>query len=264
MGWPSGLRRTIGNRVCASTRRFESCPHRLFMRTIFLNSWYAKAGRDFYDFISKNSPNTDIFCLSEIHPRLFSELNSLLPDFQGFYEEGKMDKYMGFVYGQAVFARRGIKILDRDKMDIFRNVYNDLGWATVFGLGNPKRFYLANIHGKARPGHKLDTPARLRQSERIIKFFKDKKWPKIIGGDFNLMPQTKSVRMFEEAGYRNLIKDFKIKRTRNRLTWEQFPNEEKQYFADYVFVSPEVKVKKFKVPHIETSDHLPLILEFEI
>jgi len=34
--------------------------------------------------------------------------------------------------------------------------------------------------------------------------------------------------------------------------------------SDYVFVSLEVKVKKFEVPNIEISDHLPLILDFEM
>jgi hypothetical protein len=30
------------------------------------------------------------------------------------------------------------------------------------------------------------------------------------------------------------------------------------------FVSPEIKVKSFKVPDVEISDHLPMILDFEI
>ena len=34
--------------------------------------------------------------------------------------------------------------------------------------------------------------------------------------------------------------------------------------VDYVFVSPEVKVIDFSVPNIEISDHLPLILDFEV
>lgn len=108
---------------------------------------------------------------------------------------------------------------------------------------------------------------RLRQSEKIINFFNDKKGLKIIGGDFNLNPDTKSVMMFEKAGYRNLIKEFDIKSTRNKLSWKQFKNQPdfvKQYFADYVFVSSDVKVKDFTVPYNEISDHLPLILDFDI
>jgi endonuclease/exonuclease/phosphatase family metal-dependent hydrolase len=68
-------------------------------------------------------------------------------------------------------------------------------------------------------------------------------------------------------GYRNLIKDFGIKSTRGRICWEQYkhkPGFTKQFFADYIFVSKRVGVKGFQVPHIEISDHLPLILDFEI
>ena len=90
---------------------------------------------------------------------------------------------------------------------------------------------------------------------------------KIIGGDFNLNPDTKSVKIFEEVGYKNLIMDFGIKNTRNEISWKQFQNKPgfvKQYFADYVFVSKDVKVRKFEVPYNEISDHLPQILEFEV
>ena len=69
-----------------------------------------------------------------------------------------------------------------------------------------------------------------------------------------------------------LILENKIKTTRNFHAWRQakemvadgyrFYGEQK--FADYVFVSKDVKVKNFEVPNIEISDHLPLILDFEI
>jgi len=91
--------------------------------------------------------------------------------------------------------------------------------------------------------------------------------PQIVIGDFNLLPDTESIKKFEVYGYQNLIEDFAIKSTRNRIAWEQFKNEPgfvKQHYADYCFVSKDVKVKKFTVPNIEVSDHLPLILEFEV
>jgi len=85
-----------------------------------------------------------------------------------------------------------------------------------------------------------------------------------LGGDFNLYPQTKSIKIFEEAGYRNLIKDFGVKETRNKFAWEQFPDEEKQHFADYCFVSKNIKIIDFQVPNVLISDHNPLILDFDI
>ncbi len=69
--------------------------------------------------------------------------------------------------------------------------------------------------------------------------------------------------MLEEEGYQNLIKDYQIKSTRNRLSWELWP-EDKQHFADYVFASPEINVVEFSVPDIEVSDHLPMIVSFTV
>lgn len=130
-----------------------------------------------------------------------------------------------------------------------------------------EKFALCGVHGIAEPGEKLDTVERIKQSQEVINSVKEVKLPAIIGGDFNLLPNTKSVKMFEEAGYRNLIKDFNIQETRNRLAWEFFkdtPGYVQQHFADFCFVSKDIKVKSFEVPDIEISDHLPLILEFDI
>ena len=237
------------------------------MRAIFLNSWYAKAGRSFYDFIVENSKDTDIFGLSEINPKLFSGLRRILPEFNSFYQKGIFDKNMRSIYGQAIFVRNGIRFDVLNKIDSPRDNYDEpaFGFALCLELGiKSKKLNFVNVHGKSRPGDKLDTPARIKQSENIIDFLRDKDGSVIVGGDFNLLPDTQSIRMFEESGYRNLIKDFDIEETRNRLSWEQFPNKEKQHFADFCFVSKGIKVKNFEVPKIEISDHLPLILDFEI
>lgn len=262
--WSSALAWKAGIAARLSRVRISPSPP---MKIIFLNCWYAKAEKTFFDFISKNSSGADIFCLSEIYPELFAKLEGILPDFKGYYEEGIFDSSMNLVYGQAIFTRRGIEFKSLGKIKSPKDRKNEAGFAFALPLQifvKRKKLYVVNVHGKSRPGDKLDTPARIEQSENIINFLKDKNEPVVIGGDFNLMPFTKSIKILEKTGYRNLIKDFNIKETRNRLSWEQFPNEEKQHFADYVFVSREVKVISFEVPRIEVSDHLPLILEFEV
>lgn len=74
--------------------------------------------------------------------------------------------------------------------------------------------------------------------------------------------------MFENAGYINLIKDFKIERTRNDITWKYHSKGKrsfvKQYYADYVFTSPDTQINSFEVPNVEISDHFPLILNIDI
>ncbi len=231
---------------------------------MFFNIWHGQIWKGLKGFISDQSSKTDIFCFLEVDPDLQLKLKKVLPDFQTVYYKGIKTAYLNrTLEGRSIFVKKGIDIKESGAFDLFKTSPTDAGGMQYVKLSiKGKEFLIGEIHGKARPGTKLDTPIRLRQSQKIIDFFKDKKGPKIIGGDFNLMPDTKSVRMFESAGYLNLTKEFKIETTRNRLSWEQFNSV--QYFADYVFVSPDVKVVKFEVPKNEISDHLPQILDFEI
>jgi hypothetical protein len=233
------------------------------MRIIFLNSMFGQVGNPYFDFIKKEASKTDVFCFMEVSPDLYSNLLSLLKDFNVLYQNGIPIASMGITCGQAIFLAKKIKIGESGEVSIYRQSSQDVGFLQFAQIQvGEKKIWLGNVHGKTLPGDKLDTPIRLKQSEKIINFFADKNGPKIIGGDFNLYPDTKSVKMFEEAGYRNLIRDFDIRNTRNRLSWKQFDNV--QHFADFTFVSPEIKVKNFKVPYVEISDHLPQILDFEV
>ena len=199
----------------------------------------------------------------EFTPELFTKISKMLPDYDGFLEKGMVLESWGVTDCQAVFVRKGLEVLSSGELKLYKNTPKDTGFASYIILKKSGQILnVLNIHGKTLPGTKMDTPARIKQSRVIIDFFKDKNGPKIIGGDFNLNPDTKSVAMFEEAGYKNLIKEFGIKNTRNEVSWKMFNNI--QYFADYVFVSKEVKVTGFEVPYNEISDHLPQILDFEI
>lgn len=73
-------------------------------------------------------------------------------------------------------------------------------------------------------------------------------------GDFNLLPESESLKKFEEFGLRNLIKEYGITSTRSSL----YQKEEK--YADYAFVSKDIEVQEFAVLPDEVSDHLPLSL----
>jgi endonuclease/exonuclease/phosphatase family metal-dependent hydrolase len=243
------------------------------MRIIFLNAWFGEVEKPFFDFVEKESSSTDVFCFMEFSPGLFTKISEVLWNHNGFSEEGMFLKAWNEIDCQVIFARKNLKILSSGKLILYKNNNKDTGFASYITFKKDgKNINILNIHGKALPGDKQDTPIRLKQSEKIIEFFAGKNGPRIIGGDFNLNPDTRSVKMFERVGYVNLIRNFDIKNTRNRLAWEQAQKRlngsgkyfGKQYFADYCFVSPEVKVKSFEVPNIEVSDHLPLILDFEV
>ncbi|QQG41866.1 MAG: hypothetical protein HYV90_00940 [Candidatus Woesebacteria bacterium] len=245
------------------------------MKIIFLNIWHAHVWDKLQEYILSEAKIADILCFTEVGPELQTKLVRLLPDFQPFYDELIKTDYLDEgIDGQTIFIKRGVRVINHTNMLAYKITRKDAGGFQVAEVGsNGGSFFIGSVHGKAKPGHKLDTPARIKQSKIIIDYFKHKNGPKIIGGDFNLMPNTKSVKMFEMAGYRNLIEEYKIGSTRNHFSWEQAERQfkergeqffERQYFADYLFISPDIKVKNFEVPNIEISDHLPLVLEFDI
>lgn len=71
------------------------------------------------------------------------------------------------------------------------------------------------------------------------------------------MPETKSLKMLEDLGMRNLIRESGVTSTRSSHYKKPLR------FADYTLVSPDIKVNDFKVLPDEVSDHLAMYLDFE-
>lgn len=229
------------------------------MKIIFLNAWEGKA-EEINEFILKQSSDTDIFCFQEsfnLKSQVFCL--DLLKGYRFYVDQKRVNSTDNF--SNCTFIKNDISVLNTQTIGQ-GDLSVGLGIFNQIKTSDNKILNLCNFHGHARPGGKQDTPDRIRQSQLIVNFFEDISGPKIIGGDFNLDLNIKSVQMIEENGFRNLIKEFNIPTTRNETAWAQ--HEDKQLYADYVFVSPDIKVTRFSVPSIEISDHLPLILEVEL
>ena len=104
---------------------------------------------------------------------------------------------------------------------------------------------------------KTDAPERILQSQRIRDFMDTLKTPIVLCGDFNLRPDTESLRLIEN-GMDNLIHRYAVKSTRTSLYTKEEP------FADYVLTSPSLRVNAFRVlPHV-VSDHAPLFVDVTV
>lgn len=230
------------------------------MKLVFLNVWHGELHDKLRAFIMAQIRDTDVFCFQEADGE---ESESLLDELLSGYQKLTSYKLVTedchcanamFVSPQFLIAESGTLL---DKIP-------DCGQGLFVQLRTSENaFYICDVQGHSRPGDKLDTPGRLAQSQGLIDYFKDKSVPAIIGGDFNLMPQTQSVSLFEETGYQNLIDDYAITCTRNHFVWDRYP-ESKQNFADFVFVDKSFAVKSFMVPDDEVSDHQPMILEISV
>lgn len=227
------------------------------MKIVFLNVWSGKTRELLVDYITRQARDTDIFCFQEAT----DEMKHLTQDALSNYRELSDFKYFSDKdnFPQSTFIKKDIEVLSSgtlmaDQLDCGLAVYVEV-------KVKKGSMYICNVHGKAQPGDKLDDAGRLKQSQHIIDFFKDKYGSIIIGGDFNISPKTQSIEMFKQYGYRDLIKEFAIDTTRNHLAWDRHPT--KMYYSDYVFLSDAVTLKSFTVVKNEVSDHLPMLLEIE-
>lgn len=261
------------------------------MKLISLNTWGGRVFEPLINFIKDQSSTTDVFSLQEIfdttsnvtqhktiRTNLLDEIKKVLTDFQVFYfktligYDDEVNKVpFDLTHGPAIFINKNVKIdfhpenffiyrpksLEQLKSD-FSNLATPLQCVS-FHI-NGKRFLIFNFHGTPFPANKLDTQDRLEQARKVREIMDTKSGAKIIVGDFNLLPETKSLKIISE-GMRNLIAQFNIVRTRSNLS-PFFGKEGFQKFADYTFVTNDVDVKKFEVSEVKISDHLPMVLEF--
>ena len=123
---------------------------------------------------------------------------------------------------------------------------------------NGREIQIINVHGIWNKG-KIGDERTIKQSEFILTKIRDD-IPVIVVGDFNLLPDTESIQILNK-NLINLIDRYNIKSTR--------PNfddglDTGNTVCDYIFVNDKVIVNDFKVINNNISDHLPLLLDFNI
>lgn len=233
------------------------------MKLIFLNTWHAHLHKELRDYIARHSTNTDVFCFTEADRHSRNVYADLLANNFTAHSTQRHMLETGGRYGNVIYVRNTFDIRDSGSlfMDEARRI--GIGLANYVVLKAAKgNITVCNMHGVYSPGDKLDSDVRLYQTTKLIERFADHE-KVVIAGDFNLLPETKSVQLFREHGYQDLVRDYAIKTTRNRHTFDRYPDNI-QYYADYAFVSPTLKVERFTVPEDVVSDHQPLELEIEV
>lgn len=229
-------------------------------------------------FLREKSESTDIFCFQEMVGGNTTE-PSVTRFNRGTYKAVRLllrnfDVYVTTPYTQhrqflTMFVRKTLKVGGSGsavlvpekggfKMQGSKMLYVELA------LG-ARKLVVSTVHGLWIPPdlitpkqHYLDTPERIEQSRRILKVLSRFDAPKVLCGDFNLKPGTRSIAMLD-AGMADLTEQDKIRTTRDSLA----PNGSWR-LTDYMFVSKGIRVSAFKVIRRDVSDHLPLYLRFSI
>lgn len=256
------------------------------MKLVTLNIWGGKIHEPLIAFLKAHSEDIDIFCFQDLlfgtkpeftplrkgRANIFQEIGEILSDHKALtfripgeshFHDEILAQNIG--YGQAIFLKNSLNIADSGG---FRSndggVYAQDG--TIIGGRyqwvkikiNGQEVTMMNVHGLwQKDSDKKDTPERIRQSQLIQNFLISSTENKILCGDFNLAPDTESIKILEK-NMNNLIKERGFQSTRSSIY------EKPGKFADYVLVSSSIKVNDFKVMPNEVSDHLPLYLDFTL
>lgn len=255
------------------------------MKIITLNTWGGRAGKEaLRAFFVNHKDDVDIFCLQEIwsapyqnldgmtvggksldHSTIMTEglqeLSEILSDFTPYFRPHHGDNY-----GLLTFVRKTVEVAAEGELfvhkykdfipegDIGKHARN-IQYVTVSRDGTPCT--VINFHGLWNGLGKGDSEDRLEQSRNILAFTAGIGGHIVLCGDFNLSPDTESMRMLESSGFRNLISEYGVTSTRTSL----YTYTTQSPFADYVLVSEGIMVADFKVLPDEVSDHAPLYLE---
>ncbi|MEM0921525.1 MAG: endonuclease/exonuclease/phosphatase family protein [Pseudomonadota bacterium] len=123
-------------------------------------------------------------------------------------------------------------------------------------LGRP--LSVTHMHGLRDLRGKMDTPERAAQARRLLDLASQLARPgdlSVICGDFNVEPESDTLRQIAAAGYTELV-------TRRGHPGTRSSHYTKPgRFADYMAISATEAVRSFEVvTDPEVSDHCPLVL----
>lgn len=266
------------------------------MRLISLNAW----GGRLWPALAAWLPTSgaDILCLQEVtraplpcppeleyrhgdhrliqRADLFAEVSALLPDHQGQFVAAMRGTLFDGTnewpseHGNALWLRRGLTVTAQ-LQEFVHGAFRPDGWGAPpvprplhvarLDLPDMGALVVAHLHGLRDPAGKHDTPARAAQADRLLAALarvRQPTDPTILCGDLNLEPASATFARLAAAGLHDLVtaRGFADSRT----SFYAKPGR----MADYLLVSPEVRVRSFDLPASpEVSDHRPMILDFD-
>ncbi len=180
------------------------------------------------------------------------------------YRFFKAIDYDGGEYGVAILSK--LPILKANHIALPQSVKAE---ARVMGyveleMSKKERLIFANTHLDAR---RTDENRQL-QMRQIMDYFKDSPWPVILAGDFNDVPRSNTLDIFDQDFYRA---GKEISSEHFGLT---FPQDNPDRTLDYIGVKhPAASAKKtsfyqmteFSIfPESYASDHLPVMVKYRI
>lgn len=245
------------------------------MKLIQLNVWMGKILQPALQLIEDEQP--DVVCLQEVMdtpekiliPDLMFNSLGLIKERGGFdYEFFSPTLEMPIANTRAKFGNAILSKFPLQNMQTFfvHGAFNDdLGrkphipnsrnvqTATVAA---PNPFTIVNHHGFWEPTP-MGSDVTTIVLHKVHSYIKELPRPLIMAGDFNVIPESNALRIFDSY-LEDLTAAHHVDTTLSQL------GKVSGVACDHIFVSPEVRVKTFQVNQRLVSDHLALVLEFDV
>ena len=171
-------------------------------------------------------------------------------------------------WGLATFVHKSVPIIGQVQGFVHKT-FSPVGYGEhprsrsahgvrVYDYDSNRTISITHMHGLRDLKGKMDTPERTQQARRLLDLSQHVSEPEdvvVICGDFNVEPESETLRILADAGLVELVTGRGFKTTRN----SQYKKPGK--FADYMLINDTNAVKHFDVVYDpEVSDHCPLVL----
>jgi|WetSurMetagenome_2_1015567.scaffolds.fasta_scaffold152570_2 endonuclease/exonuclease/phosphatase family metal-dependent hydrolase len=207
----------------------------------------------------KHSFFSPTLVLRDCHLKHFHQKENFDYDFGGFLEVGNYLKTkFKMLNKSSVFVKRSSSGTAPDWLHFPKTQTKDVQVVDL-ELSNSKKLRILNYHG-IWTKEKVGNAETEKACKKILDLAKAANYPSIIVGDFNLFPDTPSMQVF----YNDFIS---LVDKHNILTTRPNSNELshlERNVVDYILVSKNIEINSFEVLDSDVSDHLPLVLDFDL
>lgn len=217
-----------------------------------------------YDSISKSTDYMEspffapIWALKRFYKENFHGQELFDHNMQGYVEFGNyIRSTLEISYGQNIFLQ-GNYVMRTDWSEWPEVDSRAVQVVDLLIKGAPG-LRILNYHG-IWTKDKMGNETTVNACKRISEIAAEVEYPSIICGDFNLFPDTESMRVFEDK-YVNLMNKFDIRTTRPDSNAFK---DNKRNVVDYVLCSKGLQVNDLTVIESDVSDHLPVVVDFEL
>lgn len=204
----------------------------------------------------------------------FQDVSRALPDHVAIFcpsAQGVLwdeDRSIPSQWGLATFVHQSVPIIGQVQGFVHKT-FSAVGYGDhprsrsahgvrVYDYVSNRSISVTHMHGLRDLNGKMDTPERAEQAQRLIGLSQQVSEPEdavVICGDFNVEPESETLRALTDAGLSELVTGHGFASTRN----SQYTKPGR--FADYMLINDVDSVQKFEVVYDpEVSDHCPLVL----